>query len=64
MAASNYATSVLAGGGRGELGFEFGEGDDDGACGLHSYASALSLPHAHPPLLPHKQIDFFFPFSK
>ena len=31
MAASNYVTSVLAGGGRGELGLELDEGDDDGA---------------------------------
>ena len=44
MAASNFATNVLAGGDRGELGFEFGEGDDEGACGPHSYASALSQP--------------------
>ena len=31
MAVSNYVTSVLAGGGRGELGLELDEGDDDGA---------------------------------
>ena len=35
LTASNYVTSVLAGvlagGGRGELGLEFDEGDDDGA---------------------------------
>ena len=30
-AASNYVTSVLAGGGRGELELEFGEGDNEGA---------------------------------
>ena len=31
MAVSNYATSVLAGCGRGELGLVLGEGDDEGA---------------------------------
>ena len=31
MAASNYAASVVAGGGRGELELELGEGDDEEA---------------------------------